>query len=457
MSNLQTRPVLGEPTRYTFPKPQRLQVGGGTVVAIDIPGQPYAAIRLVQPAGGISEPADLMGVAALTNEALEDGIHGNSSLAPSLERHGAEWVSRIGWDSFITGVDAPANRIADAVGLFAEALRTPALRDEDIVRRRDQLIESFWLEASVASTLAARSIGGQLFTGRYATPLSGGPAGLHELTPENVRRFHADSVASVAGTLVVVGDLSGVDLEALGRTVFGDALATPARHTVAPDPAPGDLPRILLLDRPGSVQSALILAHRAPARSQVDLPKVEGMSDVLGGMFTSRLNMELRERLGYTYGVGCRFDLRRDSGVFVISTQVEAPTTAHSITATLEQIAKLKDEGATEGELAAVRESNTVGLPVSYSTAGRLAGALVESVVHDLPEDHVDRLRAGFERLTADDLQQAARDYLHPQESVVIVAGDAETLREPLAETGFGPVEVRDPETLWAVPGSTTP
>ncbi|WP_067963623.1 M16 family metallopeptidase [Nocardiopsis trehalosi] len=446
---LQTRPELGAPQPYHFPEPTRLRVGGGTVVAIDVPGQQYAAVRLVQPSGGITEPLDRMGVAALTSEALEDGVGGDSSLAPALERHGAEWVSRVTWDSFVTGVDAPVNRITDATKLFAEAVRTPALRPEDVERRRDQLLERFWLEASMASTLATRAIGGQLFKGRYATPLSGGPVRLRDVTPETVADFHAHAVAAVAGTLVVVGDLSGVDLEELGRTVFAGAATVPAPVPSAPESAPGDLPRIVVLDRPGSVQSALILAHRAPSRSEIDLPRADGMSDVLGGMFTSRLNMELRERLGYTYGVGCRFDLRRDSGVFLVSTQVEAPTTAHSITATLGEIEKLQADGVTEAELSAVRESNTVGLPVTYSTSRSLAGALVEMVVHDLPEDHVDRLRAGFERVTADDLAAAAREYLTPREAVVIVAGDAEQLVPSLTEVGHGPVVVRDPETLW--------
>ncbi|WP_046469965.1 M16 family metallopeptidase [Allosalinactinospora lopnorensis] len=446
---LQSRPELGPPQPYTFPRPRRLSVGGGTVVAIDVPGQQYAAIRLVQPVGGANEPLDRMGVATLTGEALEDGVHGNSSLAPSLEQHGAEWVSRVTWDSFVTGVDAPVNRITDATALFAEAVRTPALRAEDVLRRRDQLIERFWLDASVASTLAMRTIGGQLFTGRYATPLSGGPVRLQDVTPEIVTDFHARSVAGAAGTLVVVGDLADVDLEEIGKTVFADAAPAPAPEITAPEPATGEFPRILVLDRPGSVQSALILAHHAPPRSEVDLPKADGMSDVLGGMFTSRLNMELRERLGYTYGVGCRFDLRRDSGVFLVSTQVEAPTTAHSVTAILGEIEKLQTDGVTDGELAAVRESNTVGLPVTYSTARGLANALVEMVVYDLPEDHVDRLRAGFERVTAEDLADAARNLLRPRESVVIVAGDAAQLEEPLRETGFGPVLVRDPESLW--------
>jgi len=450
LSSLQPRPALGEPVRYVFPKPTRVKVGSGTVIAIDLPGQPYAAVRLIHPAGAITEPHEHLGVSMLVGEALEDGVDGNSSLAPALERYGAEWVGRIGWDSFITGVDAPAKRLKDAVALLAEAVRAPALRSDDIVRRRDQLVERFRLENSVASTLAARAVGSQLFTGRYAVPPSGGDVHQQRLTPEIARSFHADSIASVAGTLVVVGDLSGVNLEEIGAAVFGDAAPTPQRHTTAPEAAPGERPRILILDRPGSVQSAFVLAHRAPARAEVDLPRVEGMSDVLGGMFTSRLNLELRERRGYTYGVGSRFDLRRDSGVFLISTQVDAPTTAHSVSLTLEQIARLQQEGVTESELQAVRESHTVGLPVAYASAGRMAWALIEMVVYDLPEDHVDRMRAGYEQLTTEDLNSSAREYLRPDDAVVIVVGDAASLRGPLEDLGVGPVLVQDPETLWS-------
>ncbi|MFD0803070.1 M16 family metallopeptidase, partial [Streptomonospora algeriensis] len=279
---------------------------------------------------------------------------------------------------------------------------------------------------------------------------SGAPTALKKVTPQAVRDFHASSIAAVAGTLVVVGDLSGVDLEALGSAVFGDAAAAPHPERTPPEPSPGELPRVVILDRPGSVQSALLMAHRAPARPDVDLPRADGISDVLGGMFTSRLNLELRERLGYTYGAGCRFDLRRDSGVFLISTQVDTQTTAHSLTASLAETERLRRDGVTEAELSAVRESNTVGLPVSYSTARSLAGALVEMVVHELPEDHIDRLRAGFEALTADDLAEAARQYLRPREMVTVVAGDAASLEGPLSEAGAGPVTVRDPEALWS-------
>ena len=221
MTSLQPRPALGEPARYVFPKPTRVKVGSGTVIALDLPGQPYAAVRLVHPAGANIESDEYRGAAMLVSEALEDGVDGNSSLAPALERYGAEWVSRVGWDSFITGVDAPTKRLKDAVALLGEAVRSPALRPDDIVRRRDQLAERFRLENSVASTLAARAVGSQLFTGRYAVPLSGGDVYQQRLTPDLARSFHTDHIAAVTGTLIVVGDLSGVNLEELGAAVFG--------------------------------------------------------------------------------------------------------------------------------------------------------------------------------------------------------------------------------------------
>src|SRR5699024_7071890 len=192
----QTRPDLGAPASYTFPKPQRITVGGGTVVAIDVPGQHLASLRLVHPYGGAVEPLDAMGVNALTSEVLEDGPQGNSSLAPALERHGAEWTSRVTWDGFITGLDVPANRLAQAVPLFADAVRSPPLKPVDRVRRLQQRLERFWVEAAAAATLAMRTLGSLLVAGRYAARLAGGSVRLADGTPEKVATFRAESIAA---------------------------------------------------------------------------------------------------------------------------------------------------------------------------------------------------------------------------------------------------------------------
>ncbi|WP_106252201.1 M16 family metallopeptidase [Allonocardiopsis opalescens] len=445
-----SRPVLGPPEPYTFPAVRRSSVGAGDVIAVDLPGQAFASVRLVHPAGAFTESEDQYGVAMLTGDALEDGQEGNGSLAPALERHGAEWESWVGWDSFVTGVDVPVNRIVDATRLLADALRSPAFRSDDIVRRRDQIREAFVLECSVPSSLAARAVGSQLFAGRYAVPANGGPKRLDAVDPEMVVDFHRRQLANVAGTLIVVGDLGKVDVEGLARSVFGDTV-----RAQPPSPAPvrgaeGAQPRIVVLDRPGSVQSALVLAHRAPSRAEADLPAAYGVGDVIGGMFGSRLNLLLREEKGYTYGAGARFDLRRNGGQFTASCQVETRHTADAVASSVAEIVRLREGGVTDDELATVRESRTVGLPVNYSKVWSVANVLIDIEVQGLPDDHIDRLRAGFDALTAEKMLDGAREYLRPDELVAVVVGDAEQVAGPLAEIGLGPVSQVDPDALWS-------
>ncbi|MQA97620.1 MAG: insulinase family protein [Streptosporangiales bacterium] len=444
------RPVPGAPAGYAFPRADRYEVGAGQVLAVHMPGQAFAAVRLVQPAGAVAEDVSAAGVSMLTADCLEDGSEGDSSLAPALERHGAEWAAGVGWDSFITGVDVPVNRIEAAARLLAEAVRRPALRPDDVIRRRDQMVERFTLDNSYAPTLAGRAVGGQLFEGRYAVPVSGEPGSLAALEPDAVAAFHAANVAAAAGTLVVTGDLDGVDVAELGRIVFGDAQVPAEAPGAGLREVSAPVPRVVVIDRPDSVQSAIVLAHRAPARREVRLAALRGAGEVLGGMFTSRLNLELRERRGYTYGAHARFDLRRDAGVFLAATSVDTPTTADTVSASVAEIERLREGGVTDDELEAVKQSNTVGLPVRYATAGAVASALVERIVHDLPEDHVDLLRADFEALTDEDLRWAARTYLHPDRLVAVVVGEAAAITEPLEKTGLGPVVVRDPGTLWS-------
>lgn len=371
------------------------------------------------------------------------GELGDGGLVPELEEHGAVWQSAVSWDSFVTGIDAPVDRLPDAVGLLAHAVRRPALDSDDVLRRRAQLVEQLRMEDAWAATLAARAVGPELFTGRYALPLTGDPDRLGVLTPEQVSGFHAERIADAPGTLVVVGDLGRIDVDALAARVFDGCGPRPAPISCRAAATDAPAPRIVVLDRPGAVQSALVFAHRAPARSRVDLPVIFSVGDVLGGMFTSRLNQELRERRGYTYGVASRFDLRRDGGVFTTSCQVATDDTADAVAVTIAQTQGLVADGPDDTELAAVRTHNTVGMPVNYATPQAIAEALIKIVAHDLPDDHVDRMRAGFESLTRERLHEGTRAYLFPGELVTIVAGDAERVRPELERAGLGPLRDR--------------
>lgn len=443
--NLAARPPLADAAPYHFPEVHRSAVGPGHVVAVDLPGHPLVALRLVHDAGAAAEPLDSAGVAQLTAESLRGGEHGDGELVPELERHGAIWNSNASWDSFVTGIDVPVNRLADATALLARTVRHPALRPDDVNRRRDQFVEQLRIEAAWADALAARMVGGQLYSGRFSVPRTGTPEGLARITPDVVAAFHAERVATAPGTLVVVGDLGRIDAEALAGDVFSGCGAGPAPVGADAGPASGPTPRIVVADRPGSVQSALVLAHRAPARGAADVPLIYAVGDVLGGMFTSRLSLELRERRGYTYGVNSRFELRRDGGVFATACQVATGDTADAVSVTVEETKRLIDGGVDDAELEAVRTHNVSGMPVTYATPQAIAEALVNIVVYDLPEDHVDRMRAGYEALTRDAMREAASAYLRPDDLVTIVVGDAEEVVPGLEAAGLGPVTVREP------------
>ncbi|HEY3685530.1 MAG TPA: pitrilysin family protein [Streptosporangiaceae bacterium] len=443
VDNLAPRPPLADATPYHFPAVHRSAVGAGRVVAVDLPGHPLVALRLVHDAGAASEPLDAAGVAQLTAESLRGGEHGDGELVPELERHGAVWNSSASWDSFVTGIDVPVNRLADATELLARTVRHPALRPDDVTRRRDQLVEQLRIEAAWPDALAARMVGGELYTGRFSVPRSGTPDLLAKVTPDVVAAFHAERVATAPGTLVVVGDLGRIDAEALAGDVFSGCAASPAAVGADAGPAAEPTPRIVVVDRPGSVQSALMLAHRAPARAAADVPLIYAVSDVLGGMFTSRLSLELRERRGYTYGVNSRFELRRDGGVFATACQVATGDTADAVTVTVAETRRLIADGIDDAELDAVRTHNVSGMPVTYATPQAIAEALVNIVVYDLPDDHVDRMRAGYEALTRDSMREAAAAYLHPDDLVAIVVGDASEVAPGLEAGGLGPVRVR--------------
>lgn len=443
LDDLAARPPLAPPAPYHFPGVHRDAVGPGRVVAVDLPGHPLVALRLVHDAGAASEDLETAGVAQLTAESLRGGEHGDGELMPELERHGAVWNSGATWDSFVTGIDVPVNRLADATELLARTVRHPALRADDVTRRRDQLVEQLRVEAAWPDALAARLVGGELYTGRYALPRTSTPERLAAISPDAVAAFHADRIATAPGTLIVVGDLGRIDAQALAGDVFagcGEPAAAAGAHA---GPAGGAVPRIVVVDRPGSVQSALMLTHRAPSRADADVPVIHAVSDVLGGMFTSRLSLELRERRGYTYGVNSRFDLRRDGGVFATACQVATGDTADAVSVTVQETRRLIDAGIDDGELDAVRTHNVSGMPVSYATPQAIAEALVNIVVYDLPDDHVDRMRAGYEALTRESMGAAAAAYLHPDELVTIVVGDATEVVPGLEAAGAGPVTVR--------------
>jgi predicted Zn-dependent peptidase len=203
-----------------------------------------------------------------------------------------------------------------------------------------------------------------------------------------------------------------------------------------------DTRRIVLVDRPGSVQSMLYAGHDGPPRAIDDYVPMTTMALSLGGMFSSRLMYRLREDKGYTYGAYGGYDCRRHGGVFVARAAVHTEVTAPALADMVGEIRLMHDEGIKEDELDLARRYRSGIFPINFAGSPAVAAGLSELVVHGFPDDHFDRLRAQIEAVTADEVTAAARSRLRPDDLVSVVVGDASVVADSLGEIGLGPVEV---------------
>lgn len=242
--------------------------------------------------------------------------------------------------------------------------------------------------------------------------------------------------------MVVVGDVEISEVDALARAHFGDWNGSPEeREPVSAEPRFLER-RVLVVDRPGSVQSEIRIGQMGVPRSTPHFFPLQLFNTILGGAFTSRLMLTLREEKGFTYGVRSRFSLRRGAGPFGISMAVATEVTADAVRAALAELEGLLQDGPTETEVDRSRDYIAGVFPLHLETTGQVAARISELQIYDLPDDFFGSYRDRIREVTAETALAAGRDILRPNELLVVVAGDAEGIRGPLEDLGFGPVEV---------------
>jgi len=428
------RPTPAAPRPWSFPSFERREIAGGRVIACHLPGKPLAVASLVLPAGATSEPTGKEGVALLLARAMSEGTTTRDAYAFAVagERLGASWRADTDWDSFRCGFEAPADQLLAATELLAEAVRQPALEEETLDRVRDERLDELALDLSQPGPRASMAFANAVFTAdsRYSRLDGGDIDSLSALTADDVRAFHAERIGPGVATLILVGDLDGTDVDAAGRLVFegwdNDVKpAGPATITTT-----GGSRRVVLVDRPGSVQSMVYAGHDAPSRSTPDYVPMTTMSLALGGMFNSRLNLKLREEKGYTYGAFGGFDCRRDGGVFVARAAVQTAVTGAAVAELMNELDTMHEGGLTADELERARSYRAGIFPINFAGPGAVASGLGDVVIHGHPDDHFDRLRASIQVTTLDEVNETTVTRLRPDEAVIVVVGDAAAVRD---------------------------
>ncbi len=444
-------PTPGPVRPFGMPHVDRDELGNGlTVLAARHGRLPVVTSALVLEGGAAGEPPSKAGLAYLVANTLEAGTRGKSAdeVAWALESIGVEFQADARWDGAVLWVVSPRERLEPALDLFAEIVREPAFRLEEVERLRDeQLAEILQRQKeprALAGDMAARFIFGREVP--YARPLIGSSTTVRDLGPADVEAFYRGWYAPRGAALLMVGDIDAADARALADARFGDWTGRPQARPEFEVRRGVKRATIFVVDRPGSVQSEIRVGDVGLERSHADYFPVQVMNSLLGGAVTSRLNMSLRERHGFTYGIRSGFAFRRRPGPFLISTAVATDVTARAVEETLREVHRLRDEPAPADEVAAARDYLAGTLPLELQTTEQLAGRLADLVIYDLPDDYFDRYRERILAVTPAEVQRVARAHLHPEHLAIAIVGDATAIVPALEGLGVGPVQVQPAE-----------
>ena len=446
-----TRPVPGHPRPYEFPRTERTTLANGLRVAVvPMPGRGLISTSLVIRTGAADESPDLAGSTVLAARALTEGTEVRDAIAltEAAERLGASIHAEAGWDATSAGLDVPASRLAPALDLLAEVVRRPAFPEGEVDRLRDERLADLLQaradprrradEAFVAAIYAPSS--------PYGRPSGGTDATVERLTAAELRVVRDRGYSPDRAAIVVAGDVDAAEVMRLIESLFGDWRIPAGLRPAAPidDTSAVDRRFIRVVHRHDSVQTEIRVGHRGLQRRHPDFHAVSVMSAILGGLFNSRLNMNLREAKGYTYGAGAGFDMRRARGPFNARAAVNTEVTVPALQEILAELERIREAPVTEAELAAATDYLVGVFPLRFETPGPVAGSLAGLFIQDLPDDELAGYRDAIDAVTAEDVLRVAQAHLHPDASAIVLVGDSDTFTADLEAAGIAPIEAAE-------------
>ena len=444
-------PPAGALHPFRFPSFIKRRLPGGlTVYASRMAGVPLVSVELSLRAGGHHDPAGLSGLATFTSSVIDEGTERRDSLeiAALVERLGGYLVSAADWDSGYIAVALLAEHLEAGLDLLSEIALTPTFPEKEIARLRKQRSAELLRRGFEPGTQAEDRLSEVIYAGTpYATSLIGREEHLRKLDRATLVSFYESHYSLSGATVIAVGDL---DPEELIRRIEG-TLAPRAGQAAAPEaptivPAPLEGISVHIVDRPGSAQTELRLGHPCIPRPHPDWVPLNVLNMALGGKFTSRINLNLRERHSYTYGANTRISARLGPGPFVVDTAVATESAGAAAREVLFELQRIREEPV-EGQELEETLSYMIGVyPYTLQTVGDVAKRLEILAIYGLPDDYYDTYSERLSAITREDLLRCATEHIHPDRLAVTAVGPAELLVPQLEGLGEVTVQRREPE-----------
>lgn len=446
-----TLPPVGELKPLDFPAIERATLSNGIEVYFARrDAVPVVNVQVGFDAGYSADPHNRLGTQSLMLSLMDEGTRSMNSteLAEARERLGAQIWSNADADTTSFGLSAVAPNLSPSLDLLAEYIRDPAFDAKELERVRAQQLTRIQSELNNPSAIGQRALVATLFGDHpYAVPPSGtgDPEVVANVTRDELVNFHDNWIAPERAKIFVTGDTTLAEVIPLLENSFGQWAAgtsTAAKNFDAAIPA--QTARIILIDRPQSPQSVIFAGRVLNKKGADDLVPLEAANEVFGGSFLSRINMNLRETKGWSYGVRSLVRAPKDRSSFMIYAPVQADRTGDSIAELRKDLASyLSSDGVNSEELTRLINGNVRELPGRFETSRDVLDGMVDIVTFDRPDDYYETLAEKYSGLTAEELDATARETLSGDDLVWVVVGDAEAVKPQLDALGL-PVEVRE-------------
>jgi zinc protease len=441
-----TPPPPTAPRTVQFPKPVEKTLPNGLRVVVVQRSELLVSAQLLIKSGGEVDPADLSGTADMTGALLTRGTTTRSAtqIAEAIEALGGSINSGARWDSSVVGVDVMSSRIGPAMEIFADVVRNPAFKDEEIDRLRRQYLNNLKVSlgqpGAIARFAAARVV---YRDAPYGHPLSGTPESLPRIKRDDITRLHGMFYRPDNAILVIGGDISPENGFAIAQKYFGDwqkpATDLPRLTVTAPASEPGNR-RILVIDMPDAGQAAVLAARVGINRSSPDYFRGIVSNSILSG-YSGRLNWEIRVKRGLSYGAGSSFDMRRWAGSFSATAQTKNESGAEVASLTLAEISRLASGDLPDTELTTRKASLNGGFARGLETTGGLVAQVSSLAIYGVNFDQINQFVGSVQAVKAEDVKSFAATHLNVDSTSVIVVGDAKQFL-PALQKAFPQVEV---------------
>jgi zinc protease len=434
-------PLPNEPRPYHFPRITRTTLPNGLrVLVAENRNAPLVSLRALVRSGADHDTYKTAGLASITADMLDEGAGDRDAirLTEDIGTLGGSLGTGVDWDASYISLDVLSRNVQPTVGIFGDVTARPTLPADGLDRVRAERLNDLLQQRNDAGAIAGKRFAGLLYgTGTYGNTVSGNPETVGRITIEDVRRFYQQHFIPNHSSVVVSGDIDApgaIELvtSALGGWERGDE---PPRPVVTPRPL--DMSRIYVVDRPQAVQSEIRIGHLGVPRSCEDYFALSVMNAIFGGVFNSRINLNLRERHGYTYGARSQFAFRRQSGPFVVAAPVRNEVTRESVSEMVSELRRIRTGDLDDREMDDTKNYLMGVFPATVQTASDIASRLVDMELYGLPDDYFDRYRENIAAVTKEEITRVANKYLDPDRLLVVIVGSAKDIREPLGTLGM--------------------